>query len=361
MLRFLSAGESHGPAQTAILEGLPAGLDLSIADIQSELEKRRRGSGRGNRGQIETDQVKILSGVRLGKTLGSPITLIIENKDFVNWQEEMNINPNLKIDKEKIKIINPRPGHGDLAGCQKFHFDDVRNILERASARETVMRVAMGAICKKFLKEFEIEIASQILEIGKCKKEEIDSQIEYIINQAKEKMDTLGGVIEVIAKNIPPGLGNHIQWDKRLDGKLAQALMSIPSVKAVEIGEGIENATKFGSEVHDEIFWDGKKYFRKTNRAGGIEGGITNGENIACRVFFKPLSTLGKPLKTIDIKTKKQTLAVKERSDVCAVPRAGVICEAMTALIFADAFLEKFGGDHLLETKRNFEGYIKNL
>lgn len=375
MLRFLTAGESHGPAEVAILEGIPAGLPLITTDIQQELDKRRVGSGRGGRGQIEKDQVKILSGVRFGKTLGSPIALMVENQDFVNWKEKMSIEDNPAIDKESIKVATPRPGHADLAGSLKYGFDDIRNVIERASARETIMRVAVGAICKKFLKEFNIEIKSQILEIGNWKlgiekNGNKNEKIDKLIRQAQEKSDTLGGVIEIVGRNIPPGLGSYVHYDKRLDGRLAQMLMSIPSVKAVEIGEGIVNASKFGSEVHDEIYYKsgsdlkGVKgltlgYFRKTNRAGGIEGGISNGENIICRVYHKPLATLGKPLKTVDIKTKKPAKAVIERSDVCVVPRAGVISEAAVAFVLTDAFLEKFDGDSIAETKRNFEGYMK--
>lgn len=375
MLRFLTAGESHGPAEVAILEGIPAGLPLITTDIQKELDKRRASSGRGGRGEIERDQVKILSGVRFGKTLGSPIALIVENLDFAGWKEKMSIEDNPAIDKESIKVTTPRPGHADLAGSLKYGFDDIRNVIERASARETIMRVAVGAICKKFLKEFNIEIKSQILEIGNWKlgiekNGNKSEKIDKLIRQAQEKSDTLGGVIEIIGRNIPPGLGSYVHYDKRLDGRLVQMLMSIPSVKAVEIGEGIVNASKFGSDVHDEIYYKsgsdlkGVKgltlgYFRKTNRAGGIEGGISNGENIICRVYHKPLATLGKPLKTVDIRTKKPARAAVERSDVCVVPRAGVISEAAVAFVIASAFLEKFGGDAIGETKRNFEGYMK--
>lgn len=365
MLRFLTAGESHGMAEFAVLEGIPAGLSLSVSDIQPDLERRRSRIGRGGRGKIETDKVKILSGVRLGKTLGSPITLLVKNQDYTNWQDQMteNIMPN--IDIQKTSITNPRPGHADLAGCLKFQFDDARNIIERASARETVMRVAIGAVCRKFLKEFGIKIVSRISSIGAdklgTKSNNINAQIEEIINQAKNKGDTLGGVIEILILKVPPGLGSHIQWDKRLDGKLAQALMSIPSVKAIEIGEGIDAATRFGSVFHDKIFWDGKQFFRKTNNAGGIEGGISNGENITCRIFFKPLSSLANPLSTVDIKTKKRSKAHQERSDICVIPRAGVIGEAMVAFIIAHAFLEKFAGDSIEETKRNYTGYMRNL
>lgn len=375
MLRFLTAGESHGPAEVAILEGIPAGLTLTLNDIQLELDKRKGGMGRGGRGKIEDDKVKILSGVRHGKTLGSPIALLVENQDFVNWNKTMNIEP---LESKGVKLLhprgdvashigiitNPRPGHADLAGSLKYHFDDIRNVLERASARETVMRVAVGAICKKFLSEFNIKISSRIIQIGKVQwfKSLNYKEMEEVILEATKRKDTLGGVIEVIAKNIPVGLGSYVHWDKRLDGKLAGSLMSIPSVKAVEIGDGIANASYLGSDAHDEIYYEKiRKFYRQTNRAGGIEGGISNGEDIICRIYLKPLSTLGEPLNTVDIKTKKKVKALIERSDICVVPRAGVIAESMVAFVLADTVLEKFGGDSLAETKRNFAAYLKGL
>lgn len=353
MLRFLTAGESHGPAEVAILEGIPAGMSLSVDNIQPDLERRRGGLGRGGRGKIETDKVEILSGVRSGKTIGSPIALLIKNLDYVNWQEKT------------APVVNPRPGHADLAGSLKYGFDDMRNVLERSSARETVMRVAVGAICKKFLSEFAISIKSRIIQIGNVQWfKPIDyKELEKVILEAVKRKDTLGGVIEITSQNVPPGLGSYAQWDKRLDGRLSQILMSIPSVKAVEIGEGIKNASLFGSDVHDEIYYDGKKqkFYRITNRAGGIEGGIANGEDIICRIYLKPLSTLGNPLNTTDIQTKEKTKALIERSDICVVPRAGVISEAAVAFVLADAFLDKFGGDSVVESIRNFEGYMKLL
>ncbi len=355
MLRFLTAGESHGPAEVAILEGIPAGLSLTHQDIQIDLEKRRYGAGRGGRGQIEGDQVKILSGVRNGKTLGSPIALLVENQDFSNWNTKMSIEDNPKLEQEGIKVTNPRPGHADLAGSLKYGFDDIRNVLERASARETVMRVAVGAVCKKLLSEFRISLSSTIIQVGNEIVKDNGKLMEKVILDATKRRDTLGGIIEITAKNVPVGLGSYVHWDKRLDGKIAKALMSIPSVKAVEIGEGISNAVKFGSEVQDEIFLVNGKYHRNTNRAGGIEGGISNGQDIICRVFHKPLSTIGNALNTIDIKTKKQTKAVVERSDICVIPRAGVISEAMLALVLTEAFLEKFGGDSISELKNNFD------
>lgn len=396
MLRFLTAGESHGPAEVAILEGVPAGLPLNHQDIQKELEKRRAGAGRGGRGKIEGDQVKILSGVRHGKTLGSPIALLIENQDFADWKDKMSVeslksrglnvlNPRGLSASNIEKITNPRPGHADLAGSLKYGFDDIRNVLERASARETVMRVAVGAVCKKLLIEFGIEIASHTIQIGQVKLmresknfQEIaevyktDPEIHCIDAIVSKKMkdeilattikkDTLGGVIEIVAHNIPVGLGSYVHFDRKLDGRLAQMLMSIPSVKAVEIGEGFANAAKFGSGVHDEIFYQNGKYLRKTNRAGGVEGGVTNGMDLVCRVYHKPLSTLGNALNSVNIQTKSATRAVVERSDICVIPRAGVISEAMLAFVLTDAFMEKFGGDNIEETKNNFKSYFSNL
>lgn len=381
MLRFLTAGESHGPAEVAILEGIPAGLDITKEGIQAELDKRKGGYGRGGRGKIETDQVKILSGVRLGKTLGSPIALMVENLDFKNWQEKMSIelaSQGLALQAE----TQPRPGHADLAGALKYQTDDIRNILERASARETIMRVAVGAICKKFLSEFSVEIASHTVQIGqirltrpirrfnevktayqtdpdiRCIDPETSDKMREAIRQATIKKDTLGGVIEMIAHNVPVGLGSHVHWDRKIDGRIAQALMSIPSVKAVELGNVIKASQSFGSEVQDEIYFENGKFYRKTNNLGGIEGGITNGEDIICRVFHKPISTLAQPLNTVDLKTKQPEKALIERSDVCVVPRAGVISESMLAFVLADAMLEKFGGDSMGEIKQNFTAFI---
>lgn len=377
MLRFLTAGESHGLAEVAIIEGMPSGIPLEQKDIQNDLEKRRGGAGRGGRGSIETDHVEILSGVRFGKTLGSPIALQIENRDYANWTERMN--------HEDIPLHTPRPGHADLSGILKYNFTDARNVLERASARETVMRVAVGAVARVFLSQFHIEIASHTIQIGSVRLKSTTAPFEKIKNvfendpltrcidlETRKKMqeeiliatknkNTLGGVIEIIAHNVPVGLGSHVHYDRKLDGRLAQALMSIPSVKSVEIGDGVANASKLGSEVHDEIFFESGHYVRKTNRAGGIEGGISNGNDIICRVFHKPISTLGNPLKTVDIKTHEEKQAFIERSDICVVPRAGVISESMIAFVLADSFLEKFGGDSIIEIQRNFEGFIKQI
>lgn len=369
-LRFLTAGESHGPAEVTILEGMPAGISVVAKDINAQLQKRAHDFGRGGRAKIETDQVKILSGVKHEKTLGSPITLLVENLDSAKWDE---------------KITKPRPGHADLAGVLKYGFDDVRNVLERASARETVMRVAVGSICKSFLATFNIQIASHTISIGKIEmtnknytfpdvanvyiddpyihcidKETREKMKEEILNARKNK-DTLGGVVEIIAHNVPVGLGSHVHFDRKLDGRIAQSLISIPSVKAVELGNAIKASKMTGKVAQDAITVVNAKISRKTNNMGGLEGGVTNGEDIICRVYHKPISTVYDPLPTIDIKTKEQTTATIERSDVCVVPRAGVVSESMLAFVLADAALEKFGGDNILETKRNFDNYINTL
>lgn len=369
-LRFLTAGESHGPAEIAILEGMPAGVSVAIDYINSQLQKRAHDFGRGGRAKIETDMVKILSGVKHGKTLGSPIALLVENLDSAKWDE---------------KITKPRPGHADLAGVLKYGFDDVRNVLERASARETVMRVAVGAICKSMLLEFSIKIASHTIAIGKtkmvnknytfsdveniyaddpdihCIDKEIREKMKEEILNARKNKDTLGGIVEIIAHNVPVGLGSYVHFDRKLDGKIAQSLMSIPSVKAVEFGNAIEVSGKTGKVAQDAITVINSKISRKTNNMGGIEGGVSNGEDIVCRVYHKPISTVYDPLPTIDIKTKEQTTATIERSDVCVVPRAGVVSESMLAFVLADSMLEKFGGDNIMETKINFDSYMASL
>jgi len=367
----MTAGESHGKGMVAILEGIPSGLRLVKEVINGELKRRKWGYGRGKRMEIEEDKVEIIAGVRNNLTLGSPIALFIENKDY-------------KIE-ELPSLFCPRPGHADLAGVLKYNTKDIRNILERASARETVARVAVGAICKILLSEFNIEIISHVLQIGKIKVEKrirdfhqikdlaersilrcIDKSAERKmlkeIEEAKEKKDTLGGVFEVIILNTPPGLGSFMQYDLRLDGRIAQAIMSIPSVKAVEIGEGFLNASLFGSEVHDKIYYEKKRgFYRKTNRAGGIEGGLSNGEPIIIRGYMKPISTLLSPLDSVDIITKKKAKAIVERADICVVPSGGVIGEAVSAFEIAWAMREKFGGDSLLEMKRNYRAYIQSL
>ena len=353
-IKFLSGGESHGKFLSAILEGLPAGLKVTSDFVNSELKRRQGGYGRGGRMKIESDKIIFGSGIRFGETLGSPITLIVENRDWTNWQEKMSAEGVEVGDK----VTNARPGHADLTGAAKYSRDDVRDILERSSARETTMRVAAGALCKIFLRECGIEVSGQFLSVGGAAGE---TEIKNKIDDAKSKGDTVGGIFEVKISGAPAGLGSHIQFDKKIDAKFAAAFMSIQAIKAVEIGDGWENAKKFGSEVHDEIFIQDKKIFRKTNRAGGIEGGMTNGEEIIIRAAMKPIPTLMKPLQTVDIKTFEPTTASKERSDTCAVWAAEVVGEAMAALVMADAVTEKFGGDALCDTLQNLKNYRARL
>lgn len=381
MLRILTAGESHGPGCVTIIEGMPAGVRVRAEDINQDLKRRHSDFGRGGRGLIEEDKAEILSGVRYGKTLGSPITLIVRNLDFANWQDEMRIE---ETEKPAAKVTRPRPGHADLAGVLKYSQDDIRNVSERASARETVCRVMAGAVIRQLLLEFGLRIASHTVQIGsvrltrrpsdfeevasvfetdpdiRCIDSETSQKMKQIILEAGARKDTLGGVVEVIATGVPVGLGSVMHYDRRLDGRIAQALMSIPSVKAVEIGNAIAGAAMFGSEFQDQIAYQGNRFTRKTNNMGGIEGGMSNGEDIVCRVYHKPLSTLGVATKTIDITTHRPALTTVERSDICAVPRAGVISEAMLALVLGQAMMEKFGGDHIDEMKRNFHSYIKS-
>jgi chorismate synthase len=390
--RFTTAGESHGKALLAIVEGVPAGLEIDIAAIDHELWRRQQGYGRGGRMKIEKDAVEILSGVRHGKTLGSPIALMIENKDFANWQDIMAVEPlqkparskDITDSKTKRTVTRPRPGHADLPGGQKFGARDLRNILERASARETAARVACGAIAKQLLAAFGIEIKSHVIKIGdvqavplwrtwdeiaavpddspvRCVDELAQKEMIKLIDEAKKDRDTLGGIFEVVGAGVPPGLGAHTSWEDKLDGRIARAIMSVHAIKAVEIGTAVANAAKPGSEVHDEISHDGKQFRRATNRAGGLEGGITNGEEIRVRGYMKPLSTLRKPLRSVDIDTKEPSDAAFERSDITAVPAAGVIGEAMLAVVLANEMREKFGGDSLDEMKRNFESYDRAL
>lgn len=343
MLRFLTAGESHGRCLIAVLEGIPSGLMIKKERIDLELKRRQTGLGRSERQKIEEDRVQILSGLKNNITLGSPIALLIENKDF-------------RID-ELEEISSPRPGHADLPGAIKYNFSDIRFVSERASARETAARVAIGAVCKIFLDEFDIRIYSRVLEIGGEK--EIKA-MKRKIEKAKELKDSLGGVFEVIAKNVPVGLGSYVHYDKRLDARLALSLISIPGIKAIEFGLGFGFRDKLGSDVHDAIYFLKEKgFYRKTNNAGGIEGGISNGEDIVIRCCMKPISTLQKPLDSVDIITKKKTKALVERADICAVESAGVVAESMTAFVLADCFLEKFGSDNLVDIKRSFNDYIK--
>jgi len=382
MFRFLTAGESHGKALTVIIEGLPAGLPLTEDHIALDLRRRQGGYGRGQRQQIEEDRAEILSGVRHGLTLGSPIGLVIRNRDWPNWQDIMQVEPGAEAAE---KLTRLRPGHADLAGAIKYGQDDVRPILERASARETAARVAVGAVARRFLAEFGIAVRSHTLAVGevaaegqgepdwalveqspvRCADREASQRMVGAIDVAREAGDSLGGIFEVWATGVPIGLGSHVHWDRRLDGRLAQAVMSIHAVKGVEIGGGFAVARLPGSQAHDVIFpadqWGDRPWRRATNRAGGLEGGMTNGEPVIVRAALKPISTLGKPLPSADLATGQAIEAHYERSDVCVVPAAGVIGEAMAAIVLVETMREKFGGDHIDETKRNYQGYLNTI
>lgn len=352
-VRYLSGGESHGSRLTCILEGLPAGLKVSSDFVNAELKRRQGGYGRGGRMKIESDSVEFLSGIRFGETLGSPITLSVENRDWQNWRERMSAEGS----EFGERVTNARPGHADLTGAAKYNRSDVRDILERSSARETTMRVAAGALCKIFLRACGVEISGDVLSVGGVTGDKIKARID----EAKSLGDTVGGVFEVRVSGVPAGLGSHIQWDRKLDTKFAAAFMSIQAVKAVELGDGFANADKLGSEVHDEIFIGNRKIFRETNRAGGFEGGMSNGEDLIIRAAMKPIPTLMKPLRTVDIATRTATTASKERSDTCAIWAAEVVGEAMAAIVTADAFVEKFGGDALCDTLANLQHYRERL
>jgi len=374
MLRYLTAGESHGECIVGIIEGLPAGLPVDLEYVNGQLKRRQSGYGRGKRMSIEEDKVEILSGMRKGTTIGSPVSFIIRNRDF----SIENLPP----------VTAPRPGHADLSGALKFGTHDARDILERSSARETAGRVAAGAFARLFLGEFGVRVISHTVALGgveaksaeltpeeiearvassrlNCADREAEEKMIVAIDEAREHGDTLGGIFEIIVVNIPPGLGSHVQWDEKLDARLARALMSVQAVKGVEAGMGFEVARRRGSEVHDEIFYDagrpGMKFYRKSNNAGGIEGGISNGENIVLRAALKPIPTLGEPLASVDLVSKKGVKAARERADVTVVPAAGVIGEGVVALEIASAFTEKFGGDSLEEAKRNFRGYLEQI
>jgi chorismate synthase len=386
MIRFYTAGESHGQALLAFVSGFPAQLPIDLKFINQELHRRQLGYGRGGRQKIEKDRGEIFAGVRHGKTIGAPIAVRIENRDWANWEKILPVEP-AEDDPRARKLVAPRPGHADLAGSQKFNYHDARYILERASARETAARVAAGALAKILLKEFGIEIASHTIQVGHVRSErpttwkkiraissDVDSPLRCIDPSAQQEMiaevdaalkagDTVGGIFEIVAHNVPVGLGSHAQWDEKLDGRLAQALMSVQAVKAVEIGDGVSIATSHGSDVQDEISYDkaAHRFRRFTNRAGGIEGGITNGEDVVVRGYLKPISTLRKPLHTTNMVTKEPVQAAYERSDWCVVPAGAVAGEAMVALVLADAFLQKFGGDSLAETRRNFENYARQI
>lgn len=412
-IRYITAGESHGKALVGILEGIPSGLSLSEEDIDNDLRRRQGGYGRGGRMKIESDHAEIISGVRWGNTLGSPVALLITNRDYKNWIEGMSAHA--RAAGSIPAVSRPRPGHADLPGAIKYDHYDIRNVLERSSARETAMRVALGAVAKRFLAEFNIAVGSYIVQIGavripesgrisqspqqkqllqafkraekspvRCPDERVSQKMVRLIDKAVKEGNSLGGIFEVFVTNVPIGLGSHIQWDTRLDGRLAQALMGIQAIKGVETGLGFLMSSRFGSEVMDEIFYQGKAagrgekirhagnrskepeisgsgFSRKTNFSGGIEGGMTNGLPVIVRAAMKPIPTQRKPLQSVDIVTKKRVEAAYERSDICAVPAAGVIGEAVVALTIADVFLRKFGGDSMTEVKRNYQSYVKYM
>lgn len=381
-LKYLTAGESHGKGLTTILEGLPSQIPLSQSDIDTELKRRQQGYGRGGRMKIETDSAEITAGVRHGLTLGSPLALWIPNKDFRAWTDEMASEAIANFKSKKL-VEHPRPGHADLNGGIKYNHRDLRNVLERASARETTARVAVGAICRKFLKEFGVEVTGHVIELGGVRlqserpdfktiqEKQEDNPVRCIddatsknmiakIDEAKKNGDTVGGVFEILIQGLPVGLGSHVHWDRKLDGRLARAMLSIQAIKGFEVGMGFEVGQRFGSEVHDEIFYNKQNGFhQKSNNAGGIIGGMTTGDTIVVRGAMKPISTLYSPLKSVNIQTKEPYEASIERSDTCAVPAAQVIAENVLSIEIANAFLEKFGGDSLTEIKRNFESYLE--
>ncbi len=382
MLRFLTAGESHGKGLIGIVEGMPAGLKVSKEFINRELKRRQQGYGRGGRMKIEADEVEFLSGIRWGKTLGSPITLLIKNRDWQNWEKAMNDDP--QFEGSLPPVTKPRPGHADLAGLIKYDHSDIRNVLERSSARETAMRVAIGALAKQLLEEFTINIGSFVTKIGtaslsidtsklkekdlielsnkadkspvRCPFETFETEMMEVIDRAIKTGDSVGGSFIVFATNVPIGIGSYVHWDRKLDSKIAAAMMSIQAIKAVEIGDGVKVADEFGSKVMDEIFYNGK-FYRITNHMGGIEGGMSNGMPIIVKATMKPIPTLRKPLKSVDIATKEPVEAAYERSDICAVPAASIIGEAVVAWCLAQAFLEKFGGDSLVDIKASYDFY----
>ena len=379
-LKFLTAGESHGQGLLGILDGMLAGLEISEDYIGVQLARRQMGYGRGGRMKIEKDRAEIWCGVRHGKTLGAPVGLIIRNKDWENWARKMSVNP---IDSEIRKVTLPRPGHADLAGIQKYGFDDIRNVLERSSARETTMRVGLGSVCRKLLEEVGIEVGSRVVQIHdvkdeslsdispnqlsktadassvRCLDKEVESAMIKTIDDAKASGDSVGGIFEVIANGLPYGLGAHTQWDRKLHTRISAMLMSVNAFKGIEIGEGFGGAEKFGSEVHDEIGHDGEKFIRYSNNAGGIEGGMSNAQPIVIRMAMKPIPTLIKPLHSVDIHSKEKKDAHKERTDSCAVPAASIIAESMLCFVLADALLEKFGGDSVVQLKAHMDATAK--
>ncbi len=385
MLRFLTAGESHGPQLIAVVEGAPAGYDIDVDAINRDLARRQKGYGRGGRMAIERDEVRVVSGIRFGRTLGSPITLIIENRDFKNWEKRMSPDPR---DRGEAKIVTrPRPGHADLAGVLKYNLDDVRDVLERASARETAARVALGSLARQFVAPFGISVLGYVVSIGNIEAKispdltlqelariteqssvrvadaEAERAIVAEIDACKREGDTLGGVVEVVATGLPVGLGSHVQWDRKLDGRIAHALMGLQAVKGVEFGLGFGASRLRGSQLHDEIGYDQaeRRFTRYSNNSGGTEGGMSTGEPLRVRIAFKPLSTLMRPLRSADIKTKAEAIAAIERSDVCAIPAAAVIAESVVAFEIANAFLEKFGGDSFTEIRRNYYVYLEQV
>jgi chorismate synthase len=386
MFRFETAGESHGECLVATLAGLPAGIPISVDAVNRELWRRQQGFGRGGRMKIETDRAEIVAGVRHSRTIGSPVAILIRNADWKNWTEILPVEGETAEDKRK-PVTRPRPGHADLAGAVKYNFHDARYILERASARETTARVAVGAVAKALLGEFGIQVLSHVIQVGSARldrsaswqelvelsrRDEVvlgcvdpasEARMKEVVDEAYRTGDTVGGVFEVVARGVPIGLGSHTTWDSRLDGRLAQAIVSMQAVKGVEVGYAAEGAASFGSKVQDTIHYDreGRRFTRGANRAGGIEGGITNGEDILVRGLLKPISTLRKPLESVDLATREPALAAYERSDVAVVPAAGVIGEAMVAIVLAQAFLEKFGGDSLAEMRRNHDGYLAQV
>jgi chorismate synthase len=384
MLRYLTAGESHGPMLTAILEGIPANLSLVAEEINLDLGRRQRGYGRGGRMRIEKDEANIVGGVRHGLTMGGPIAILIANRDWENWKRTMDPKPENGEADPKEPVTRPRPGHADLAGALKYGQPDIRNVLERASARETAARVAVGAVCKRLLREFDIEVFSHVTEIGgivakvdglsfaqsrdraedsevRCADAEAGEAMMRKIDEARKRGTSLGGVFEVVALNLPVGLGSYVHWDRKLDGRLAQAVMSIQAIKGVEIGLGFEGAKRFGFETHDEIFYEDGRFVRKTNRAGGLEGGMSNGQPIVVRGAMKPIATQYAPMASVDLLTKEPFKASIERSDICSVPAAGVIGEAVVAFEIARALREKFGGDSLDEMARNYREYLRSV
>ena len=395
MLRYFTAGESHGPCLTTIIDGVPAGFPIDIQKINHDLWRRQQGYGRGGRMQIEKDEVQIRSGIRWGETLGSPVALGIENRDWKNWIKKMSPAPEDR--DESVAVTKPRPGHADLTGVLKYHHSDIRNILERASARETVARTAVGSFCKQLLDPFGIKIIAYIRSLGRIEAKteglsyeeiyqrseqspvrvadkEAEGKMIELIDECKKAGDTLGGTFEVVALGLPPGLGSHTQWDRKLDGRLARAFLSIQAIKGVEMGLGFEMAKRRGSQVHDEIFFDPQRmvsegtprivstgFYRGSNNSGGTEGGMSNGAPLVIRAAMKPLSTLMSPLQSVDLRSKQVADAAVERSDVCSAPAAAVVGEAVVAIELAAAFLEKFGGDSLHEITRNYEGYLEQI